>query len=520
MLNLAITVYKEDNVHARIECEDFDFLSLMSEYFSFFADGYKFHPAFKNHSWDGKIRLFNITTGRIPIGLVHEVIEFCGRHNRQYFIDPQICTFDVDREWLESFIESLYIHTGGEAITPYDYQVDAVMFALQTQRCILLSPTSSGKSLIQYIICRVYQFIEPEEQILMIVPNSGLVTQMAGDFDDYSSEVEWCSKDVVTSVSKGVPKNPDAKIIITTYQSLSNAKTMPDNEWFEVFKYIMVDEVHTATAKSITAIMNKCTNASARVGLTGTLDESKTNEMSLKGMFGMVKDVITTRELMDRGAVAQLKVQCGIIKYPEPVCKFMRSAERGDTDKKTGKAKRTKCTYPEEISYLVNSPERNNLIMELTASLKGNTVLMIKEIAHGERLYNDMLERYPDRKIFLYNGGTDKDEREYIRQIMEKEDNAIIIGSLGVLSTGISIKRLHNMVFAHPSKSRIKVLQSVGRLLRKSKYGNFVTMYDLVDDFSIGAYENYVLGHGRKRVQYYHDQQFDYDTTIINLGVK
>ncbi len=518
MLNLAITVHKHDNIHARIESEDFDFLTLMAEFFSFFADGYKFHPAFRNHSWDGKIRLYNISTGLIPLGLAHDVVDFCHRHNKQVFLDPQISTVDIDRDQIQTFVDSLDVHTGGESIDPYDYQVDSVIYALEQKRSILLSPTSSGKSLIQYILCRIYQTISPDKKILMIVPNTGLVTQMTADFDDYSSEIEWDAKSNISSVSKGKIQDESAHIVITTYQSLSNKKTMPDHEFFEQFEYIMVDEVHTATAKSIIAIMNKCVNADNRVGLTGTLAESKTNEMTLKGMFGNVMTVITTRELMDRGAVACLKVNCGLLNYPDHVKKFMRSADRGDTDGK-GNAKKTKCSYPEEISYLCASEERNTFIMNLAVSLEGNTIVMIKEIAHGENLYKWMTEAYPDRNIYLYNGDTDKDERELIRQRMETEENSIIIGSLGVLSTGISIKRLHNMIFCHPSKSRVKVLQSVGRLLRKSKFGNFVTMFDLVDDFSIGSYENYTLLHGRDRVRYYHDQQFDYDTTIIDIDV-
>ena len=191
----------------------------------------------------------------------------------------------------------------------------------------------------------------------------------------------------------------------------------------------------------------------------------------------------------------------------------MRSAPRGDPDPVTGKAVRRKATYQEEIAEIVSNEKRNLHIMDFTANLEGNSIIMIKNIDHGENLYKWMTETYPTRDIYLYTGGTKKEERDQIRKIMEEKENAIIIGSIGVLSTGISIKRLHNLVFAHPSKSRIRVLQSIGRLLRKSKFGNVVTVYDLVDNFCVGAFVNYTYGHGQKRVDFYTEQQFNF---IVN----
>ena len=515
MFNMAVVVHKIDNVSIKIDTEDFDFLCLIREYFSFFADGYQFHPRFKQKQWDGKIRLLQ-TSGLMPLGLVGDVESFCGRHNKTIHIDPSIRTNNLEQSKFDAFVGALDVHSGGDSIDPYYYQKDAALFALNQLRCILLSPTSSGKSLIQYILLRMYEKILPGERVLIIVPTVGLVTQMKGDFADYSSSIDWSSDESVTGVAKGYIVDDDKQIVISTYQSLSNAKTKPPKEFFHQFKAVMVDEVHTAKAKSIVEIMNNCVNAEYRVGLTGTLDECKTYEMVLKGMFGAVMNVISTHELMEQGKVANLKIKTGVLNYPEDQKKFMRSAPRGAEDA-NGKKKREKATYVEEIEYIVGNELRNRFIMRHTAGLEGNSILMINQVEHGENLYNWMKKSLPDRDIFLYTGATDKDERERIRNVMEKSDNAIIIGSLGVLSTGISIKRLHNMVFAHPSKSRVKVLQSVGRLLRKSVHGNDVVMYDLVDDFSIGAYENYTLGHGRDRVRFYHDQKFDIDTILVDL---
>lgn len=513
------TVYfiRVDETYGHISCEDFDTIIRLRDHFSFFADGYQYHPAFRNRSWDGKTRMLK-ESGQIYLGLWSEVKECCERIGAPFQLDPSIKKHNLPREKFERFVDNLNVHSGGDKIDPYDYQRDAAHFALEMQRCILLSPTSSGKSLIQYIVYRMWELIGPEEQILVVVPTVGLVTQMIGDFKDYSSEIDWSVESECHGIMSGTSKETKKRIVISTYQSLSNKKSMPPREWFEKFKFFSCDEVHTATANSIISIIEKCKNAKYRLGLTGTLDdgECKTNRLTLQGLFGPIKTVITTKELMDAGTVAQLKVKVGLLKHPEKQCKFLRSAPRGPIGE-NGKPARQKATYAQEIDEITKDKARNRFIMKFTAGLKGNTVLMINKVEHGENLYRWMTQAFPDRRIYLYTGSTDKDERENIRQAMEKEDGSIIIGSLGVLSTGISIKRLHNLILAHPSKSRIKVLQSVGRLLRKSKFGNNVTMYDLVDDYSIGAYENYCLDHGRKRVSYYYDQQFDTQVSNITL---
>lgn len=508
------TVYivKRDNVYGQVVCADYDFVIQMREKFSYFADGYQFAPSYKNKMWSGKIHLLK-ESGQFHLGLWCELVKFCKAMNQPFKLDPQIRKFDLDRVKFQTYVEGLNVHSDGSQITPYDYQVDAAHKALEWQRCILLSPTSSGKSLIQYMLVRMYEKLLPNEQMLMVVPTVALVSQMRDDFNDYSSELSWDAMNETHGITGGVDKKTDKRIVISTYQSL--AKVAPD--YFHKFKAVMVDEVHTAKSKSIIRILENCKDASWKVGLTGTLDECKTNILTLTGLFGPIFEVISTKELMDMGSVAQLKVRVGLLKHIDKDCKILRSDERGPIDDKTKKPKKQKATYAEEIDFIVEHKERNKFLMRFTASLEGNSILMINKVEHGENLHKWMKEVYPDRDIFLYTGATKKDERDRIRKVMEVSENAIIIGSLGVLSTGISIKRLHNMVFAHPSKSRIKVLQSVGRLLRKSKFGNEVTMFDVVDDFCIGAYENYVFAHGQARVTFYDQQQFNYEVINIDL---
>jgi len=513
MSNLSVVIRKINESKVQIESDDFDFVLMLREKFSFMADNYRFHPAFKNRQWDGRLYLMTVD-GVLPLGLYIRVIEACKQQNKQFFVDPAITALTLDKNRLGSFIESLSVCSGGEQITPYDYQVKATHHALEQQRCILLSPTSSGKSLVIYMLIRVYMKMYPNERFLIMVPSVGLVTQLHSDFKDYSSDIDWNPDDYITKMSKGELEE-DKQIVLTTYQSMSNKKTKPSNSFFEEFKVIINDEVHLAAAKSLTEIINKSVNATVRIGLTGTLAESKSNEMSLVGLFGEVSEVITTKELMDNNTVANLVIQAQILKYPEQECKFLRSAVRCVDE--NGNNVRKKADYIEELKYITEHEVRNQYIVDLADSLSGNTIIMINRIEHGEILFR-MLKEQTDRKVYLYNGSVDKETREEIRQALELEDGSIIVGSIGTISTGISIKRLNNLILGYGNKSKVQVLQSVGRLLRLSKFSNEVTFYDLVDDYCIGAYKNYAYVHGINRTEYYNQQQMVMQIKHINLG--
>ena len=503
---------KKDEVYGQIQTEDFDFLCQLRSHFSFFVDGYKFQPSYKNGFWDGKKRLLS-ESGRIHLGLWPEVVKFCKSYDHPYKIDPKIKKFNLDCTKFQGFVDKLDTRDEGEKIPPYEYQVTAARKSLEWQRCILLSPTSSGKSLIQYILIRMYEKLIPKQKILMVVPTVALVSQMADDFNNYSSAIEWSAYDEIHQITAGVDRVTGKKITISTYQSLAKQPA----DFFNDFGAILVDEVHTATSVSVMKILESSVNASWRVGLTGTLDECKTNLMILKGLFGPMFDVISTKELMDMNRVAQLSVKVKIIKHSEEDCKNMRSAPRGEVDEKTNKPKRRKATYQEEISEIIDNEKRNDYIVNYATKLDGNSIIMVNRIEHANLLFKQITELHPDRDVFLYYGGTKKEDRDRIRKIMESKENAIIIGSIGVLSTGISVKRLHHLLLCHPSKSRIKVLQSIGRVLRKSKYGNNVFVHDFVDDYSIGAFVNYVFAHGQKRVEFYTQQQFVFDVESIKI---
>jgi superfamily II DNA or RNA helicase len=174
--------------------------------------------------------------------------------------------------------------------------------------------------------------------------------------------------------------------------------------------------------------------------------------------------------------------------------------------------------YQDEIEWLYANPDRNRFIRNLALSLKGNTLLMFNYVEkHGKILFADLQAKAPDRAIFYVSGETETDIREEIRAIIEKEENAIICAST-VFSAGTNMKKLHNMIFTAPSKSRIRVLQSIGRTLRKSVDKDEATLYDIVDDLRYSGKPNYTLTHAWERLKIYQSEQFPVKTYTIALN--
>ena len=175
-------------------------------------------------------------------------------------------------------------------------------------------------------------------------------------------------------------------------------------------------------------------------------------------------------------------------------------------------------TYQEEMDYLVSNEKRNKYIRNLALSLSGNTLLLFQYVEkHGEVLKELIDEKGENRKIFYIHGGVETDEREQVRAITEKSDNAIIVASFGTFSTGINIRNLHNIIFASPSKSRIRNLQSIGRGLRLKDDKSTATLYDIADDLSYNEKENYTLAHFRERINIYNEEDFEYEIHNVEL---
>ena len=475
-----LIIDKIDEVYLKIEA-DADIRRELGEYFTFEVPGFKFMPQFRNRVWDGKIRLFSYATGKIYTGLYPYIVNWCKENNVQVVDGTKIKDTKVDISKVDEFIKALKI-----PMEVRDYQKEAFIHAVKKNRCLLLSPTASGKSLIVYLLTRF-------NQLRIIVPTTSLVEQLYKDFKDYGYD----SDKYVHRIYEGHSRETDKQIIISTWQSIYNQP----KKWFGQFDMIVGDEAHLFKAVSLTKIMTKMTKCKYRVGLTGTLDGTKTHKLVLEGLFGNVNKVVSTTELMEKGKLSDLKIFCLVLQHGKTERDFLKDKN-----------------YQEEMDFLVTNSKRNKFIRNLVTGLQGNTLCLFQYVEkHGETLKEMIEEKADDKKIFYVHGGVEAEEREKIRFITEKSDNAIIVASFGTFSTGINIRNLHNIVFASPSKSRIRNLQSIGRGLRLKDNNSEATLYDIADDISYNDKENYTLAHFRERINIYNEEDFNYEIHNVDL---
>jgi len=485
-----LIIDKKNEIYLKIEA-DADIRRELGEYFTFEVPGYKFMPQYRNRVWDGKIRLFSYATGQIYAGLYPYVLDWCNKNGVQVVDGTKIKDTKVDDEKLNQFIKALKV-----PLEIRDYQKEAFRYSIQKNRCLLVSPTASGKSLIIYLML-IFNLLRlkdtKQDKILIIVPTTSLVEQLFKDFKDYG----YNSDRNVHKIYQGHDKETSKRVIISTWQSIYN---LP-KKWFKDFGMVIGDEAHLFKAVSLTKILTKIETCKYRVGLTGTLDGTKTHKLVLEGLFGAVNKVVSTSELQERKQLADLKIICLVLQHDQTARHFLK-------DK----------SYQEEMDYLVSNTKRNKYIRNLCLSLQGNSLCLFQYVEkHGEILKGLIEEKAQDKKVFFVHGGVEADERENIRAITEKSDNAIIIASYGTFSTGINIRNLHNIVFASPSKSRIRNLQSIGRGLRLKDNKSSATLYDISDDISHNGKENYTLQHFKERINIYNGEDFNYEIHNIEL---
>jgi superfamily II DNA or RNA helicase len=480
-----VRVEKCDEVFLRVHC-DKGLSRDLFEFFSFTVPNAKFMPSYKNRMWDGKVRLFSIKTNKIYIGLLPYIDEFCRERGFEFegvqdVIGGKTRITDED---VDFFINGDDLIPGlGLPFAPRDYQIDAFKSTVQYGRQLLLSPTASGKSLIIYMLCRWFEgeVSLPNCKTVIIVPTTSLVEQMTKDFQEYGY------KEPICKIYSG-QEVFDSSITVTTWQSFAKAP----KEVLQSFDVVVGDEAHLFKAQTLKGILEKMKTTAIRIGTTGTLDGSEVHRLQLEGLFGPVKKVITTKDLMDEGTIANLSIECVILRH----------------------TKQKKMSYQDEMDYLVGNDSRNEFICNLVYSLKGNTLVLFQYVEkHGVVLHNKMMKRLDGKLHYVY-GGTDTKDRENVREIVEKANDNVILASYGTFSTGVNIKKIDNVVFASPSKSRIRNLQSIGRGLRKADGKTEMRLFDISDDLQC---ENHTLNHLKERINIYNEEGFVYQMRQFNI---
>jgi superfamily II DNA or RNA helicase len=393
--------------------------------------------------------------------------------------EPNVYGADVDA-WLET----------QELVHPVrDYQKDALRLCLNSERGIIVSPTGSGKS---YIIWLLTQALAVP-QTLIIVPTIGLVTQMKGDFESYG-----CDPDAIHTIQAGANKQTDRAYTISTWQSIYDLPA----DYFAQYELVVCDEVHLAKAASLKGLMEKA-DAKYRFGFTGTITDTQAHRLILEGLFGDVSKVTTTTALVKREELAPLHVKMVVLEYPEQTRKNLRHTQ-----------------YQDEVDFIVGDLARSEFIAQTVAHLKGNTLVLFTLIdKHGKYLYERIRELCPNKAVHFVTGSVGADGREEVRQTVENTEDTeqVIVASFGVFSTGVNLRRLHNLVFASAGKSKIRTLQSIGRGLRTHASKTKITIYDIVDDFRIGKRENYAWKHAQLRAELYAQEKFPVTLHRINM---
>ncbi len=486
MMDLKIA--KKNEVYLKVEAPDHVKYEL-ADFFTFEVESAKFMQKTKRYrGWDGKIRLFSPSTGELYCGLVDYLTDWAKKNKYEYEIEesefygsPDDFNDLITPEGVAGFVKSLHL-----PVKVRDYQYQAIYECLRYNRRLLLSPTASGKSLMIYALVRYYTNLS--RNVLIVVPTTSLVEQMYKDFESYG----WKASSYCHRIYAGQEKYTNHKVVITTWQSIYKEP----KKWFDRFDCVIGDEAHQFKAKSLSTLMSKLHDCKYRVGFTGTLDGANVNQLVLEGLFGRCSQVTRTNKLMQQGHVAKLKVKVILLKHEEKLFEG----------------------YQDEIDYLVEHSGRNKFIKNLAKDCKGNTLILFNYVdRHGIPLFN-LINSDTDQPVYLVHGGVDTDDREDIRQLTETSDNAIIVASYGTFSTGINIRNLHNVIFASPSKSRIRNLQSIGRVLRKGDNKSKALLYDIADDISTDRGNNYTLNHLMERVKVYNEEKFDYE--IIDLKLK
>ena len=480
-------VRKKNEVYLKVETEQHIHKEL-SDYFCFDVPNAKFMPHYKKRVWDGKIRLYSPGTGEIYCGLYDYLEEFFNNKGYEYVVkqDDHYGIPQEDEEYVTPQSTASFVGSLGLPFKARDYQLRGIYQALKSRRKLLLSPTGSGKSLIIYALVRWY--MQKGLETLIIVPTTSLVEQMYKDFEIYG----WKASAYCHKIRAGREKYVDKPVVISTWQSIYKE----GKAFFDRFDAVIGDEAHLYKAKSLSGILTKMVDTKYRIGLTGTLDGLQTHQLVLEGLFGSVDQVTKTKDLQKKGHLTPLKVNIILLKHGWVPFDY----------------------YQQEIEYLCMHERRNKFISKLAMDTVGNTLILFNYVEkHGEPLYKLINSYNSNRLLFFIHGGIDTEDREEARRITESQKDAIIIASYGTFSTGINIRNLHNVIFASPSKSRVRNLQSIGRVLRKGENKSQATLYDIADDCTKGSYHNYTFRHLIERMKIYESEEFDYEVTKVRF---
>lgn len=490
-----IIVSKVNEVHVRLNTTKSVEMNL-KDFFSEFANNYIFHPKYKMGLWNGKIYAYNPMDHLLPIGLLPKLSHYCKNNNVELKLDfDTSCLYNkIDEEELYDLYDSIFSIESG--VYPRDYQHTAIVKSLSNKRAIIEASVGAGKSAIIYSIVRY--LINHGKKIILLVPNVALVNQMYSDFVEYGwTDIEsFCSK-----LYSGIKPDFEKALLITTWQSVQYKK----QNFFSNYNSIMVDETHGLKSNQMAEISKKCVNAEFRNGFTGTMPPNKSDYQTVVSFLGPVCFNISTKELIDRNVLSKIKIKNLIVKYKPEYCNALRD-------------------YDSEMKFVSSYEPRTKVLDHIIEQNTNNenSLILVHKIDHLKNTEEYLKKKYGNtHKIYVIYGEVKADEREDIRIAARSEGNVLIIGTYATLAVGWNLPRLHNIIFYSSYKSKIKVLQSIGRGLRKHETKDSMTLWDVVDDLRYArgnkTVDNFIYRHFKVRKQYYEEQGFPFTDSMIKI---
>lgn len=472
---MVVTIKKHDLINLRIETDEEDYLEIMRAEFTRKVPSFQFTPAYKSGGWDGRVCLINRWRHTFPYGILMDFIKV---HRKNYPHMP----LRVDQEVKDIF-------NGPKIEIKYDlpthdvrpYQDDCIRACLKHTKGIIRSATASGKSLvIAYIIRHLIQNCIIHKCVI-IVPNTGLITQFYQDLIDYGFD----NKKLGVAYSKR--KQWDKEIVISTWQTLSN-----NHDKLDEFDLIIADETHGAKAHELKKILEKATHANYRLGFTGTMHDSELNNWNTKSYIGPIIREYPAGLLAEQGYISKCVINMLNIEYNQDVW-------HGE--------------YNEIRDMVFQNDYRLNLLKQLTKKLDHNVLLLVDKVEKEGELLEQFLSDGVNKEVVFLSGRDDVKVREKWRQECTKRDNVALIATYGIFQSGINIPNLKYIILCSPFKAKIRVLQSIGRALRKHS-----NKKDGAQIFDIHDHTKHFEKFGNVRLRYYDSEQFEVQEYIFNEG--
>jgi len=468
-----------------------------------------FHPLVKKKIWDGSICFIEKKGAlwKVPIGLWREIFEIGKEYNLEVEIEglDRLILNDLSleefQEWVDEFFQD-------KEFKPRDYQVEAAWKIVKYRYSVSEIATSSGKTLISFMI---FAFLKQKGYIrkfLMIVPSTNLVFQGNDDFVDYGVGELGVR---IQQIGGGSKLREDCDLIIGTFHSL----VKKEEDFFDGVDAVFVDEAHHTNSMSIKKIVAKCMHIKWRFGLTGTLTKrGSADHLTIQQFLGPVIVEISPDFLFKNKHATPVNIKVVMLDWLDQEIKEKLADLKANSQNLEGNE-----VYNLERKLVIESEKRLKYIVEFIAKTSKNSLVLFQSVKdeYGKQIWNRLREITNNKEVFYVDGDTDEKLREEYKERMSTGENKVLVATFGTFSTGISINNLHNIFLVESYKSEILIKQSLGRGMRKMEGKEKVNVIDFVDDFSTPRYKNYLVKHGEARIQIYKNEKFKYQIFKIKL---